>query len=205
MGQSRPGVTLGHSLSTRRLMVVRIGAFRPFRGMAVLSQLPDDRGITNAKVGVGTKLDDKEMGLRFNKSSGSGGMLRQLLDSTFGQICLFVSSPRKIFSNLCLCCLPMPVARRQHPISAVLLLAFPRKQPPSHPRCWTTLYGNPTIGDTATAHGWDARQATPRVSSRIQCVTLPAISGVRQLPVGIPSQVVKRTHSVEVRRESSLC
>lgn len=60
MGQSRPGVTLGHSLSTRRLMmVVRIGAFRPFRGMAVLSQLPDDHGITNAKVGVGTKLDDK--------------------------------------------------------------------------------------------------------------------------------------------------
>lgn len=53
MGQSRPGVALGHSLSTRRLMVARIGAFRPFRGMAVLSQLPDDRGITNAKVGVG--------------------------------------------------------------------------------------------------------------------------------------------------------
>lgn len=40
-------------------MLVRIGAFRPFRGMAVLSQLPDDRGITNAKVGEGTKLDDK--------------------------------------------------------------------------------------------------------------------------------------------------
>lgn len=110
----------------------------------------------------------QEMGLRFSKSSGSGGTLRQLLDSTFGQICLFVSSPRKIFSNLCLCCLPMPVARRQHPISAVLLLAFPRKQPPSHPRCWTTLYGNPTIGDTATAHGWPSSHA-PCVFSNPVC------------------------------------
>lgn len=81
---------------------------------------------------------------------------------------------------------------------------FPEKAAPI-PSPLLDLYGNPTIGDTATAHGWDARQATPRVSSRIQCVTLPAIFGVRQLPVGIPSQVVKRTHSIEVTRESSLC
>lgn len=185
-------------------MVARIGAFRPFRGMAVLSQLPDDRGITNAKVGVGQSSTTRDgspiqqiFWLRWNAATTIG--LHVWPDLPFR------IQPRKISSNLCLCCLPMPVARRQHPISAVLLLAFPRKQPPSHPRCWTTLYGNPTIGDTATAHGWDARQATPRVSSRIQCVTLPAISGVRQLPVGIPSQVVKRTHSIEVTRESSLC
>lgn len=53
------------------------------------------------------KARRQEMGLRFSKSSGSGGTLRQLLDSTFGQICLFVSSheksPQTFVSAACQC------------------------------------------------------------------------------------------------------
>lgn len=181
-GSKPPGFTLDHSLPTRRLMVVRIGAFRPFRGMGQhCCQLPDDRGIANAKAWGGEGGQSSTT----RGVSDSANLLAQLerCDTIGLQVWpdvpfRFFSRPRKIFSNLCLCCLPMPVARRRQPHLRRAAACFPRESSP-HPRCWATLYRNPTIGDTAKAHGWDARRATPRVSSRIQCVTLPAISWVR--------------------------
>lgn len=42
----------------------------------------------------------------------------------------FPSRPRKIFSNLCLCCLPMPVARRRQPHLRRAAACFPEKAAP---------------------------------------------------------------------------
>lgn len=42
----------------------------------------------------------------------------------------FFSRPRKIFSNLCLCCLPMPVARRRQPHLRRAAACFPEKAAP---------------------------------------------------------------------------
>lgn len=185
-------------------MVVRIGAFRPFRGMAVLFQLPDDRGITNAKVGVGTKLATRDgspiqqiFWLRWNAATTIG--LHVWPDLPFR-----IQSTKNLLKPLSLLLANArgsPTTSHLRRAAACLLSRessphpIPAAGPPSMETPPSVTRRRPTGG----------RQATPRVSSRIQCVTLPAISGVRQLPVGIPSQVVKRTHSIEVTRESSLC
>lgn len=185
-------------------MVVRIGAFRPFRGMAVLSQLPDDRGITNAKVGVGTKLDDKRW------VSDSANLLAQV------ERCDNYWTPRLArfaFSY------PVHEKSSQTFVSAACQCPWLADNIPSPPCC--CLLSRESSPHPIPAAGPPSMETPPSVTRRRptggmpvkprpvclleSSVTLPAISGVRQLPVGIPSQVVKRTHSIEVTRESSLC